>query len=65
MSTVAFAHDGSLAVGGADGLVAIYDNRGKLQREVAAGEGVRSCAFAPKTREVCVGRGRWCSFDLF
>ena len=55
VSTVAFAHDGSLAVGGADGLVAIHDKRGKLVREIAAGEGVRSCAFAPKTCEVCVG----------
>ena len=55
VSTVAFAHDGSLAVGGADGLVAVYDKRGKLVREIAAGEGIRSCAFAPKTREVCVG----------
>jgi WD40 repeat protein len=55
VSTVAFAHDGSLAVGGADGLVAVYDKRGTLVRELAAGEGVRSCAFAPKTREVCVG----------
>ena len=28
VSTVAFAHDGSLAVGGADGLVAVFDKRG-------------------------------------
>ena len=41
VSTVAFAHDGSLAVGGADGLVAVYDKRGTLVREIAAGEGVR------------------------
>ncbi len=55
VSTVAFAHDGSLAVGGADGLVAVFDKRGKLVRELAAGEGIRAVAFAPKTREVCVG----------
>ena len=40
VSTVAFAFDGSLAVGGADGLVAIYDKRGKLVRELAAARGM-------------------------
>ena len=39
MSTVAFAHDGSLAVGGADGLVAVYDKRGKLVRGARGGRG--------------------------
>ena len=38
-----------------DDVLRVFDKRGKLQREIAAGEGVRSCAFAPKTREVCVG----------
>ena len=41
-----------LTVGGADGLVAVYDKRGKMVREIAAGEGIRAVAFAPKTKEV-------------
>ena len=36
VSTVAFAHDGSLAVGGADGHVAVYDKRGKMVREISS-----------------------------
>ena len=54
VSTVAFAFDGSLAVGGADGHVAIYDKRGKLQRKLRR---TRASAVAPSRRR----RGRFVS----